>query len=86
MSDMETALLEIFESSGGATMPGPELLTPEQFADRLKVSRRTVYRWLKADTVPGAVQYGSLWRIPETAIEEMAKKKAPDSGAASTSS
>ena len=39
-----------------------EYLTPEEVAALLKVTRRTVYNWLKRGTLP-AVQFGRGWRI-----------------------
>jgi excisionase family DNA binding protein len=43
-------------------MTTDEFLTPEEAAKLLKVTRRTIYNWLKAGKVP-AVQFGRGWRI-----------------------
>jgi excisionase family DNA binding protein len=50
-----------------------ELLTPQEFAARLKITLRTVYRWLDAGKIPGARKYETLWRIPASAIDAMGK-------------
>ncbi|MGE5528769.1 MAG: helix-turn-helix domain-containing protein [Patescibacteria group bacterium] len=44
-----------------------EFLTPEEAAAKLKVTRRTVYKWLTSGRIKG-VKLGdsSLWRIPES--------------------
>jgi len=45
------------------------LLTPEQAAEYLQVAKRTIYKWLQEGRIAG-VKAGSLWRIPETALEK----------------
>jgi len=40
----------------------PTYLTPEQVAEALQVSRRTVYEWLKLGRLRG-VRAGKAWRI-----------------------
>ena len=42
--------------------PLPQFLTPEEVADLLRVSRRTVYNWLRAGQLP-AIRIGKVWRI-----------------------
>lgn len=49
-----------------------ELLTPEEVANRLKLNRRTIYRWLRQERLHG-VKMGSMWRIPEDEIEALLK-------------
>ena len=39
-----------------------KLLTPAQAAERLQVTERTVYQWLRHGTLPGH-RLGRLWRI-----------------------
>jgi excisionase family DNA binding protein len=46
-----------------------EYLTPEQVAERLHVSRKTVYNLLKEGKIP-AIRIGVQWRIPESFLEE----------------
>jgi excisionase family DNA binding protein len=51
-----------------------ELLTPEQVADRLQASRKTVYRWIQAGDLP-AIKLGRSWRIPWDEVLAMAKRQ-----------
>jgi len=44
------------------TMNQKEFLTPEEAATLLRVTRRTVYAWLKTGKLP-ALHIGSTWRI-----------------------
>ena len=56
-----------------------KLLTPEQVAERLQVTERTVYEWLRRGTLP-ALKLGRLWRIRPEDLEgflESARTKAP---------
>lgn len=41
----------------------PELLTVEQFAERLQVSRTTVFHWMKTGEISEGVHYFRLGRI-----------------------
>lgn len=51
-------------------MEHPEkLLTPEEVAERLAVTPRTVRDWLRAGKLQG-VKAGRLWRITEKALCE----------------
>jgi excisionase family DNA binding protein len=66
---------------------GDELLTPEEVAERLRVSRPTVYAWLKMGRLRG-LRAGKAWRIrpddlsaflqpdgtPETTAEQAIRK------------
>jgi len=60
------------------------LLTPEEVAERLSVTPRTVRDWLKAGKLQG-MKAGRLWRISEKALCEFleagearaAKKQVP---------
>lgn len=57
--------------------PQDQLLTPEEAAARLKISRVTVGDWLRSGKLRG-VKVGRLWRIQESALEhflEQGKKK-----------
>ena len=55
-----------------------KLLTPKQVAERLQVTERTVYGWLRRGTLP-ALKLGRLWRIRSEDLEaflESARAKA----------
>lgn len=39
-----------------------QLLTPEEVADKLRVTRRTVYEWLRTGRLKG-LKAGPFWRI-----------------------
>ncbi|TMB70116.1 MAG: helix-turn-helix domain-containing protein [Chloroflexi bacterium] len=45
-----------------------KLLTPEQVAERLQVTERTVYDWLRRGKLP-ALKLGRLWRIRPEDLE-----------------
>ena len=45
-----------------------EYLTPEQVAQRLQVTERTVYSWLRSGRI-NAFKLGRLWRITEKDLE-----------------
>jgi excisionase family DNA binding protein len=56
-----------------------KLLTPEQVAERLQVTERTVYSWLRRGKLP-ALKLGRLWRIRPDDLEtflENARKMPP---------
>jgi len=56
-----------------------KLLTPEQVAERLQVTERTVYGWLRHGKLP-ALKLGRLWRIRPDDLEtflENARKMPP---------
>jgi len=48
------------------------LYTPEEVAERLKVSRRSVYVWLLSGQLAG-LKAGHGWRIQERAIVDFMK-------------
>jgi excisionase family DNA binding protein len=45
------------------------LLTPEQVAERLSVSRHTVMKWLREGTIAGHKLRGKIWRIDPTEVQ-----------------
>jgi excisionase family DNA binding protein len=53
--------------------------TLQDIADRLKVSYRTVYRWVRAGKLP-AYKFGQDWRVKESDLREFveAHRAAPD--------
>jgi excisionase family DNA binding protein len=56
--------------------PKDQLLTPEEAAARLKISRVTVGDWLRSGKLKG-VKVGRLWRIRESDLENFLKPKKP---------
>lgn len=50
-----------------------DLLTPEEAAARLKISRVTVGDWLRSGKLKG-VKVGRLWRIRESDLETFLKE------------
>ncbi len=56
-----------------------ELLTPKEVAEILRVSPRTVQRWVKEGKLR-AVRVGRLWRIPSTALTELLAKNTTEEG------
>ena len=56
-----------------------KLLTPAQVAERLQITERTVYEWIRGGKVT-ALKLGRLWRIRQDDLEaflENARAKAP---------
>jgi excisionase family DNA binding protein len=49
-----------------------ELLTPEEAAARLKISRLTLGDWLRSGKIKG-LKVGRLWRIRESELESFLK-------------
>jgi len=52
---------------------GYELLTVQDVMDRLRVADETIYRHIRSGKLR-AVRVGSLWRIPEDALDEFLQK------------
>jgi excisionase family DNA binding protein len=52
-----------------ATMVDQEFFTLAEIAERLKVSYRTVYRWVQDGKLP-AYKFGTEWRISSSDLEE----------------
>jgi len=46
----------------------PELLTVREVAERVGVSRRTVYEWLRSGELAGR-KFGGRWRVPASALD-----------------
>ncbi len=59
-----------------------KLLTPEQVAERLQVTERTVYRWLTEGRLKG-VRLGRLWRIRPEAFDAFLRANTPSDPEAS---
>ncbi|MCX5888253.1 MAG: helix-turn-helix domain-containing protein [Deltaproteobacteria bacterium] len=50
-----------------------QLLTPEETAARLKISRLTLGDWLRSGKLKG-VKVGRLWRVRESDLEAFLKE------------
>jgi len=49
-----------------------EKLTPQEVAEAFKVSKRTVYKWLRNGEIPGR-KFGGVWRTDPDDLEEFIK-------------
>ena len=49
------------------------LLRPEEVAEILQISKRTVVRWLKEGKL-GGVRVGRLWRIPQEELDRFLRE------------
>jgi len=56
-----------------------KLLTPEQAADRLAVSPKTLRDWLRDGKLKG-VKVGRLWRVREADLDAFLKEPGGDAG------
>ena len=52
----------------GGKMTPERLLTLEEVAERLAVSRKMVYDWIRDGRMPG-VKMGRLWRVKESSLD-----------------
>ena len=63
--------------------PKEALLTPEEVADQLRVSRPTIYAWLKMGRLKG-LRAGKVWRIRPADLEAFLQPESeasdPDAG------
>jgi excisionase family DNA binding protein len=57
-----------------------KLITPEDAAERLAVSKNTILDWLRSGQLKG-VKAGRLWRLRERDLEEFLKEPEPARGA-----
>lgn len=53
------------------------LLSPKEFADRLSISRWTVYAWIQEGRIK-SVKLGRLVRIPESEVERLVQEGAQE--------
>lgn len=60
--------------SNGGDPGSQEYLTPEEAARVLKVTRRTVYTWLRSGRLEGAQINGIYWRIPEKVVQDFLRE------------
>ncbi len=56
----------------------PTIFTPEQTAEHLQVTRRTIYTWLREGKLPGR-KIGGSWRVSAAALEEFLSQANPQS-------
>jgi len=54
-----------------------QFLSPQEFADRLSISRWTIYGWLQEGRIR-SVKIGRLVRIPESEVERIVQKGAQE--------
>ena len=54
----------------------PLILNPADAMDILRISRPTVFRWLKANTLPGASKVGGRWKIDKNTLRASITSKA----------
>jgi len=54
-----------------------KLLTPNQAAERLQVTERTVYTWLRQERLRG-YKVGRLWRIGPKDLEQFLETARPE--------
>jgi excisionase family DNA binding protein len=57
---------------GGSAME--RYYTPEEIAELLKVSRETVYNWLRAGKLKGTKVF-NFWRIPESELNRLLNRE-----------
>ena len=53
-----------------------ELYTPEELAEKLKVSKRAVYKWLQKGELK-AFKAGKMWRITREDLEAFLGRSIP---------
>jgi excisionase family DNA binding protein len=57
-----------------AIMQGDDLLTIEEAAEYLKLSKRTTWRWCRSGRLP-AFKIGHQWRISRAELQELINAK-----------
>lgn len=60
----------IYKKKGEAIME--KHFTPEEVAENLKVTRKTIYNWIHEGKLQ-AVKVGHFWRISETELKRLLK-------------
>jgi excisionase family DNA binding protein len=53
-------------------IPMPKMYSPQNLADDIGVSMRTIYRWIEAGKVK-AIKIGRQWRIPQEEYDRITK-------------
>jgi excisionase family DNA binding protein len=57
----------------GGCVALPTLYTPEEVAEKLRVSRRAVYQWLNSGKLDG-LKAGQHWRVAEEDLTQFLKR------------
>ena len=57
-------------------MSASKLLTADELADALRVSRRTVMTWLADGIIPAAIREGQTLRFDEATVRKHLEKRA----------
>jgi excisionase family DNA binding protein len=52
-------------------LPAPRMYTVDEFADVVRVTRRTVYRWIVAGRLPSAVKVSHQWLVSERVVDSI---------------
>lgn len=52
-----------------------DLVTVEEAAESLRVSKETIRRWLRNGSVPGAMKVGRQWRIDLEQLTEYVRSQ-----------
>ena len=58
----------------GSRKSWPLLLTPEQAAALLQVSRKTIYEKKAQGKLPGVVDFGGFWRVDRDALFRLSRE------------
>lgn len=53
-----------------------EIFTPEEIAEKLKVTRLTVHRWLRSGDLKG-FKAGKMWRVTREDLEKFLNRDIP---------
>lgn len=70
MSPIETLSVYEWTTEGRVQSGLPDLLTIDEVADYLSVTKNTVYGWRKERTGPPAIKIGKHLRFPKGALLE----------------
>lgn len=65
--DYRHTLLKMYQEAVGARIL-PAFFTPQEVASMLRVSRRSVYNWMRAGKLP-ASKVGDTWRVSQRQLD-----------------
>lgn len=60
------------KSEGLRSEEMPDICTPEQLASYFQITKPTAIAWLREGKLPTAFKIGGRWRIPKSAITQLA--------------